>query len=103
MDIQIDQTPIIARPDVFTYEIKDDLDFIILACDGIWERMSNQETIDFIRGEQVNPTESEDESQQQPGQADSGILLPPDENEVAAQNKKKRERIKFTGLARVIE
>ena len=63
--------------------------------------MGSQETIDFIRNERENPTDSEEENP--PVQADSGILLPAEANEAASTQNKKKERIKFTGLARVIE
>jgi protein phosphatase 2C family protein 2/3 len=38
-----------AFPDVQVREVTDDLEFIVLACDGIWDVMSNEEVIDFIR------------------------------------------------------
>ena len=38
-----------AFPDVQVREVSDDLEFIVLACDGIWDVMSNEEVVDFIR------------------------------------------------------
>ncbi|CAJ0942558.1 unnamed protein product, partial [Mesorhabditis belari] len=38
-----------AFPDVIRENIQDDHEFIVLACDGIWDVMSNQEVIDFCR------------------------------------------------------
>lgn len=38
-----------AFPDVVTNIIGDDHEFIVLACDGIWDVMNNQEVIDFCR------------------------------------------------------
>ncbi|XP_064637013.1 probable protein phosphatase 2C T23F11.1 [Lineus longissimus] len=38
-----------AYPDVTTCEITDDLEFLVLACDGIWDVLSNQEVVDFVR------------------------------------------------------
>ncbi|KAK0417757.1 hypothetical protein QR680_013191 [Steinernema hermaphroditum] len=38
-----------AYPDVTTSEVTKDHEFIILACDGIWDVMSNQEVVDFCR------------------------------------------------------
>ncbi|XP_057511283.1 probable protein phosphatase 2C 60 isoform X2 [Actinidia eriantha] len=45
-----------ANPDINTVELCDDDDFIVLACDGIWDCMSSQQLVDFVR-EQLN-TES---------------------------------------------
>lgn len=42
-----------ANPDVNTVELCDDDDFIVLACDGIWDCMSSQQLVDFIH-EQLN-------------------------------------------------
>ncbi|XP_028081614.1 probable protein phosphatase 2C 60 isoform X3 [Camellia sinensis] len=38
-----------ANPDVNTVELCDDDEFIVLACDGIWDCMSSQEVVDFVR------------------------------------------------------
>ncbi|CAK9133789.1 unnamed protein product [Ilex paraguariensis] len=45
-----------ANPDINTVELCDDDDFLILACDGIWDCMSSQQLVDFVQ-EQLN-TES---------------------------------------------
>ncbi|CAL5350346.1 hypothetical protein CsSME_00037558 [Camellia sinensis var. sinensis] len=37
-----------ANPDINTVELCDDDDFMVLACDGIWDCMSSQELVDFI-------------------------------------------------------
>ncbi|WOK92652.1 putative protein phosphatase 2C 11 [Canna indica] len=37
-----------AYPDVNIVELCDDDDFIVLACDGIWDCMSSQQVVDFI-------------------------------------------------------
>ncbi|ESO00112.1 hypothetical protein HELRODRAFT_185799 [Helobdella robusta] len=37
------------EPDVFVKERTDDDEFLILACDGIWDVMSNEELCDFVR------------------------------------------------------
>ncbi|XP_057478249.1 probable protein phosphatase 2C 60 [Actinidia eriantha] len=37
-----------ANPDINTVELCDDDDFLVLACDGIWDCMSSQQLVDFI-------------------------------------------------------
>ena len=39
-----------AYPDVTVEKISTDHEFLILACDGIWDVLSNQEVVDFVRG-----------------------------------------------------
>ncbi|KAL3844073.1 hypothetical protein ACJIZ3_001476 [Penstemon smallii] len=38
-----------ADPDINIVELCDDDEFIVLACDGIWDCMSSQQLVDFIR------------------------------------------------------
>lgn len=42
-----------ANPDINTVELCDDDDFLVLACDGIWDCLSSQQLVDFVR-EQLN-------------------------------------------------
>jgi len=44
---QADQI-VTCNPDIESTEIKPDWDFLILACDGIWDVLSNQEVVDFV-------------------------------------------------------
>ena len=30
-------------------ELTDDTEFVILACDGIWDVLTNEEVVDFVR------------------------------------------------------
>lgn len=39
---------ITAYPDVVVENLTSDCDFIVVACDGIWDCMTNQEICDFI-------------------------------------------------------
>ena len=36
-----------AYPDVQVRQLNDDWEFIVIACDGIWEVLSNEVSIDF--------------------------------------------------------
>ncbi|XP_045480306.1 probable protein phosphatase 2C T23F11.1 [Harmonia axyridis] len=48
-----------ALPDVTEYAMTDDWEFIVLACDGIWDVMGNQEVVDYIREKIVEGLEPE--------------------------------------------
>ncbi|VFQ86503.1 unnamed protein product [Cuscuta campestris] len=39
---------ITANPDINTVELCEDDDFMVLACDGVWDCMSSQQLVDFI-------------------------------------------------------
>jgi protein phosphatase 1G len=39
---------ITAEPDILTIELTEEDDFMVLACDGIWDVLENQEVVDFI-------------------------------------------------------
>ena len=38
-----------AQPDIQSRDVTDDLEFIVIACDGIWDVLSNEEVIEFVR------------------------------------------------------
>jgi len=38
-----------AEPDVITKEITKDHEFLVLACDGIWDVLNNQDVVEFVR------------------------------------------------------
>ncbi|KAI6647318.1 protein phosphatase 2C T23F11.1-like [Oopsacas minuta] len=38
-----------ADPDIIEKELSSDDEFIVLACDGIWDCMTNEEVLDFVR------------------------------------------------------
>jgi len=39
----------LAAPDVIVKTITDDWEFILIACDGIWDVLSNEEVLKFVR------------------------------------------------------
>lgn len=39
---------ITANPDIVEEELTKDINFIVIACDGIWDCLTNQECCDFI-------------------------------------------------------
>ena len=44
-DLKPEDQPITANPDIFEYDLTDDVDFIIMGCDGIWEGKQNQKIV----------------------------------------------------------
>jgi len=40
---------ITADPDILVHEISNEDEFLVLACDGIWDSMSSQDAVNFIR------------------------------------------------------
>ncbi|XP_011073313.1 probable protein phosphatase 2C 60 isoform X2 [Sesamum indicum] len=38
-----------ANPDIVTVELTEDDDFLIVACDGIWDCLSSQQAVDFVK------------------------------------------------------
>lgn len=47
-NLKPEEQPITANPDVFEYDMPSDIDFIFMGCDGVWERKSNEEMVEWI-------------------------------------------------------
>jgi serine/threonine protein phosphatase PrpC len=43
-----EEHPVTANPDIFEYDMPDDLDFVIMGCDGVWEQKSNEEMVAWV-------------------------------------------------------
>jgi len=39
---------VICNPDIKIEKITPDMDFVVIACDGIWEVFESQQVVDFI-------------------------------------------------------
>ncbi|KAG0634236.1 phosphatase 2C-like domain-containing protein [Tuber brumale] len=48
-DLPPEQQMVTAFPDVVIHEVSDDDEFLVIACDGIWECQSSQAVIEFVR------------------------------------------------------
>jgi len=44
-----EEQTVTANPDILIRDIAEDDEFIVLACDGVWDYMTNEQVIDFIR------------------------------------------------------
>ncbi len=48
----------LAAPDVIVKTITEDWEFVLIACDGIWDVLSNEEVLKFVRAriaQQMSP------------------------------------------------
>ncbi|CAM9783645.1 unnamed protein product, partial [Hapterophycus canaliculatus] len=43
-----DGQQVISRPDVHSIQLTDADSFLILACDGVWDVLSNQEAVSYV-------------------------------------------------------
>jgi len=43
-----EEHPVTANPDIFEYDMPEDLDFVIMGCDGVWEQKSNEEMVAWV-------------------------------------------------------
>jgi serine/threonine protein phosphatase PrpC len=48
MHLTPEEQAITANPDTYVFDLTDDIDFIIMGCDGIWEKRSNDEMVNYI-------------------------------------------------------
>jgi len=43
-----EEQAITSNPDVYMFDLTEDIDFIIMGCDGIWEKKANDEMVEYI-------------------------------------------------------
>jgi serine/threonine protein phosphatase PrpC len=43
-----EEQAITANPDTYEFALEDDVDFILMGCDGIWEKKSNEEAVEWV-------------------------------------------------------
>ncbi|KAI1614059.1 protein phosphatase [Exophiala viscosa] len=48
-DLSPEQQIVTAFPDVITHEVSSDDEFLVIACDGIWDCQSSQAVVEFVR------------------------------------------------------
>jgi len=48
-DLSPEQQIVTAFPDVISHEVSDDDEFLVIACDGIWDCQSSQAVVEFVR------------------------------------------------------
>lgn len=51
----LDNTPCVTHiPEIFNYKINQYLEFIVMGCDGLWDVVSNEEAINFVKDFRIN-------------------------------------------------
>lgn len=48
-----EEQAITANPDTYEFDLTNDTDFILMGCDGIWEKRSNEEAVEYVY-QQIN-------------------------------------------------
>lgn len=49
LELPAEEQAVTALPDVLEHDITKDDEFVVLACDGIWDCLSSQQVVDFVR------------------------------------------------------
>lgn len=62
-DLPPEEQLICCTPDVKTFRRQADDEFIVLACDGVWDVLSSQEVVDFIRPQLARARSAEEASE----------------------------------------
>jgi protein phosphatase PTC2/3 len=43
-----EEQAITANPDTYEFPLENDIDFILMGCDGIWEKKSNEQAVEWV-------------------------------------------------------
>lgn len=43
-----EEQAITANPDTYSFPLTNDIDFILMGCDGIWEKNSNEDAVEWV-------------------------------------------------------
>ena len=43
-----EEQAITANPDTYAFPLTNDIDFILMGCDGIWEKNSNEDAVEWV-------------------------------------------------------
>ena len=54
LDIPLSERMVIATPDITEHTITEDTEFVVLACDGIWDVMTSAEVVHYVRTRVAN-------------------------------------------------
>jgi protein phosphatase 2C family protein 2/3 len=49
LTLEAEQQIVTADPDITTHQIDGEEEFMVIACDGIWDCLTSQQVIDFVR------------------------------------------------------
>jgi protein phosphatase 2C family protein 2/3 len=60
MNLPAEQQAVTCDPDVIKHTITDEDEFFVLACDGIWDCMTNQQVVNYIRQSLSQKTKLQD-------------------------------------------
>lgn len=98
-------------PEVRSYEINPQLDFVITACDGIWDCMTSQQAVDFVNmgKEKLNsyqPTKSPSKAGAKGRSMGAAGRSPPrkgTKNKMETKLENAINNSRFQGLATVVE
>lgn len=58
--LEPEQQIVTADPEIITHDVDGDEEFLVLACDGIWDCLSSQQVVDFVRRQIANGKDLKD-------------------------------------------